>query len=335
MHFSHLIKTVVVLALGIAALLPTACKRHTIIPDDELALIFHDAFLVNAYTKREAKRDSLKVYEPIFARYGYTTADVQYTIGNFSKRKSARLGDVVEQAIVLLEREGKYYNREVAILDTVDRVAERTMTRRVYADSLIRVRSLKDTARLRVAVDVLPGTYRIALDYCVDSLDRNDRLRGQVWLERHDSTRTNVQSTTMWRNRDEHFQRTIRADSTHRRLHVDFVLFNGTPRRPSVTVRDFRIDYTPETAAAVDSLYLRQLNLRIFANEFLFRGKDPAGDMEKGGDESSGMEKDGGSGTKKSGDSGAKKGGGSGTGAAPDAGTAPKPAGSETSSSEQ
>lgn len=287
MRLTHLIKTVVVLSLGIAALLPTACKRHTIIPDDELALIFHDAFLVNAYTNREAKRDSLKLYEPIFARYGYTTADVQYTIGNFSKRKSARLGDVVEQAIVLLEREGKYYNREVAILDTVDRVAERTMTRRVYADSLVRVRSLKDTVRLRVVVDAAPGTYDISLRYRVDSLDRNDRLRGQVWLERHDSTRTNVQTATMWRNRDEQFKRTVRTDSTHRRLHVDFVLFDGVPRQPSVTVRDFRIDYTPETAAAVDSLYIKQLNLRIFADEFLLNGKGTTAGAEKG--EGSGM----------------------------------------------
>ena len=99
------------LFIALFALSTGACKRHTIIPDDELALIFHDAFLVNAYVKREAKLDSLKVYEPIFARYGYTMADVQYTIGNFSKRKSARLGDVVEQAIVLLEREGKYYDQ--------------------------------------------------------------------------------------------------------------------------------------------------------------------------------------------------------------------------------
>ena len=74
-----------------------ACARHTIIPDDELAQIFHDAFLTNAYIGSQNVRiDSLNIYEPIFARYGYTTEDVQYTIGNFSKRKSARLGDVVE-----------------------------------------------------------------------------------------------------------------------------------------------------------------------------------------------------------------------------------------------
>ncbi len=258
-------KIIVIALLMLAA---AGCKRHTIIPDDELARIFHDAFLVNAYVDHEAKRDSLNVYEPIFERYGYTTADVQYTIGNFSKRKSARLGDVVEQAIVLLEAEGKYYDREVAILDTIDRVAERTQTRRVYSDSLIRVRSLRDTARLRIAVDVRPGSYVVEMNYRVDSLDRNSRLQNKLWLEKRDSSRSSVVSATMWRNSDEHFKRSFKADSTHRRLHVDLGCFDGTPRQPSITITDLRIDYTPETSAAVDALYDEQLNVRIFAEEF-------------------------------------------------------------------
>ena len=96
----------------LCGLLLGGCARHRIIPDDELALIFHDAFLTNAYLNTENVRpDSLRLYEPIFAHYGYTTEDVHYTIGNFSKRKSARLGDVVEEAIDLLEAEGKIYNR--------------------------------------------------------------------------------------------------------------------------------------------------------------------------------------------------------------------------------
>ncbi|MFR7964197.1 MAG: hypothetical protein ACLU5I_00090 [Alistipes finegoldii] len=167
-----------------------ACARHKIIPDRKLAQIFHDAFLANAYIGSEqVDIDSLNIYEPIFAGYGYTTEDVYYTIGNFSKRKSARLGDVVELAIEMLEAEGKYYNREVAILDTIDNVACRSFTRTVYADSLIRVGSLRDTARLRFSVDVRPGEYNLSLKYLVDSLDRNEKgLRGVVWLERRDST---------------------------------------------------------------------------------------------------------------------------------------------------
>ena len=41
------------------------------------------------------------------------------------------------------------------------------------------------------------------------------------------------------------------------------------PLRPSVTVTGLEIDYIPSTSVAVDSLYQQQLDLRIFADEFL------------------------------------------------------------------
>ena len=256
---------------GLLALGALSCARHTIIPDSELALIFRDAFLANAYISNENIRtDSLRIYEPIFARYGYTTEDVYYTIGNFSKRKSARLGDVVEMAIEKLETEGKFYDREVAVLDTIDNVARRTFTRTVYADSLIRVGALRDTARLRIAVDVQPGEYELRLKYLVDSLDRNEKgLRGVVWLENRDGGRSSVYSTTLRRNRTENFTRRFTVDTTHRRLHLDFLDFREKPLRPSVTVTGLEIDYIPSTSVAVDSLYQQQLDLRIFADEFL------------------------------------------------------------------
>ena len=138
----------------------------------------------------------------------------------------------------MLEREGKFYNREVAVLDTIDNVARRTFTRAVLADSLIRVRSLADTARLSFSLDVEPGDYQLSLRYLVDSLDRNDKgLKGSVWLERRDSTRTGVYTTTLRRNREETFSRRFTVDSSHRRLRIDFLNFTGKPQRPSVTVR--------------------------------------------------------------------------------------------------
>ena len=254
-----------------------ACTRHKIIPDEKLAQIFHDAFLTNAYIGDERVNiDSLNIYEPIFARYGYTTRDVYYTIGNFSKRKSARLGDIVERAIEMLEREGKFYNREVAVLDTIDNVARRTFTRAVLADSLIRVRSLADTARLSFSLDVEPGDYQLSLRYLVDSLDRNQRgLKGSVWLERRDSSRTNVYTTTLRRNREETFSRRFTTDTTHRCLRIDFLNFTGKPQRPSVTVTDLKVEFTPPTRTAVEKLYEQQLGIRIFADEF-FRAALPA-----------------------------------------------------------
>lgn len=257
-------------------LLLSACARHKIIPDDTLAQIFHDAFLTNAYIGSEGvKTDSLRIYEPIFARYGYTTDDVHYTIGNFSKRKSARLGDVVEEAIRMLEEEGLRYEHEVAVLDTIDNVARRTFTRTVLADSLVRVRSLRDTARLHIRLDsLLPGEYNLTVNYLVDSLDRNPGLRGSAWLIRTDGSRTSSYTFTMRRNKEERFTRRYTADSTTRELHLNLFLPREGAKRPSVTLRDLEIRYTPPTRQAVESLYLRQLDIRIFADEF-FRAAHP------------------------------------------------------------
>lgn len=264
------------LALLLLGLMAGACVRHKIISDEELAHIFHDAFLTNAYVSTERlSLDSLNIYEPIFARYGYTTEDVQYTIGNFSKRKSARLGDVVEEAIRMLEEEGLRYEHEVAVLDTIDNVARRTFTRTVLADSLVRVRSLRDTARLHIRLDsLLPGEYNLTVNYLVDSLDRNPGLRGSAWLIRTDGSRTSSYTFTMRRNKEERFTRRYTADSTTRELHLNLFLPREGAKRPSVTLRDLEIRYTPPTRQAVESLYLRQLDIRIFADEF-FRAAHP------------------------------------------------------------
>lgn len=258
------------LLVAAVVLLAGGCARHKIISDEELACIFRDAFLTNAYIgNQNLKTDSLRLYEPIFARYGYTTEDVYYTIGNFSKRKSARLGDVVEQAIDMLEREGKIYSREVAILDTVDHVASRTFTRTVLSDSLIRVRSLRDTARLDFTLAVEPGDYRVSFRYRVDSLDRNEQgLKGSVWLERENGSKVKNYSSTLYRNHTNSFTRHFTADQSHRTLRLKLLDFYGKPARPSLTVTDLKVEHTPVTETAVRRLYEEQLNIRIFADEF-------------------------------------------------------------------
>ena len=143
--------------------------------------------------------------------------------------------------------------------------------------SPIRVsRSLRDTARLSFVVDVEPGEYRLTMKYLVDSLDRNDRvLRSRMWIERHDSTQAYPYTLTLRRHREESFTRTFRVDTSHRRLHLHLLTFTDrSPKRPSVTVSDLRLTHTPETRTAVGSLYIKQLDVRIFADEF-FRAALP------------------------------------------------------------
>ena len=268
----RIFRIVAPLLLAILLLGGVGCKHHSIIPDDELALIFHDAFLANSYlNKTNAKRDSLLVYEPIFERYGYTTEDVRYTIGNFSKRKSARLGDVVEQAITLLESEGMLLNKAVAALDTVNNVAVRHSRRTIFNDSLIRVTRLKDTADLRITLDsIRPGTYTISSRYEIDSLDENRSLRLQFWMERDDSTRLGLYTLQMRREVEADIDRTLTADSTIRRLVLNFWNpLRGQQKRPSITLRDLKVEFRLPVDEARDSLYEQQLNIRIFAHDFL------------------------------------------------------------------
>ncbi len=252
-----------------AFLLPTACHKRTVIPDRELAAIFRDAFLTNAYINEHSLRtDSAKLYEPLFARYGYTTEDVQYTIGNFSKRKSARLSDVVEAAIAMLEEEGKYYDREVAILDTVRQAALRKTARTLYADSAVHIGSLRDTARLTLRFDAEPGEYAVTFGYLVDSLDRNAGLQSRMWLVQSDGRRVAPQYVALRRNRREQVRRTFRVDTAARALRVHLLTFTEKAQQPSVTFYDVKIVRTLPEEEAIRALYEQQLDIRIFADEF-------------------------------------------------------------------
>lgn len=281
----HTLRTLTAL---LAAVVCIACAKYKIIPDKTLASIFHDAFLTNAYLEnRRFSLDSLDIYQPVFAKYGYTTEDVQYTIGNFSKRKSARLGDVVEEAIKRLEEEGKYYEREVAVLDTIDNIARRRYTRVVYTDSLIRVAGLKDTARLIIELDdIRKGDYRIAFEYKVDSLDNNVSRRMSAEFVRADSSRFGRQQQTLYkRTSTDKVSRTLTSDTSARRLRINLMEFTRPKQSESdknrnkskkntvrdhtgITVTGLTVTYIPDTAIAVDSLFESQLPLRIFFEDF-------------------------------------------------------------------
>lgn len=262
-------RKIVTILLAAAALV--ACHKPKIISDKELASIFHDAFLANAYAGDSRLRlDSLDIYEPIFARYGYTTEDVQVTIGNFSKRKSARLGDVVEVAIARLEAEGTYLNRETAILDTIDARARRAFSRTLYRDTLVTVYSLRDTVKMRFTVDSLrKGEYEVSFEYNVDSLDKNTGQRVVMRFEREDGVTFPMFNNTLRRRIDERVSRTLRNEGDYDRLQVSLAEFvkGNKVGRPHMTFRNVTVRFIPDAADVVDSLYLETINLGVFNHE--------------------------------------------------------------------
>jgi hypothetical protein len=236
-----------------------ACSGPRIIPDEELAEIFRDAYLTNSYIQlhRPANLDSLNMYEPIFAKYGYTTQDVQFTIGNFAKRKNARMTDVVDRTIEMLGSSSKSYKRRAAIFDSIAGIARERYAKVVYTDTLIKVRRVADTARLRIQIPVRElGTYDVSYYYLLDTADRNSDLRVSHYLENDKGVRSSVISRRLTGPEQEHVTASFTALPTHRKLILNLNGYAGKEdiTRPYLTVDSLVVTrYLPDRMA-LDSM---------------------------------------------------------------------------------
>ncbi|MFR9602591.1 MAG: DUF4296 domain-containing protein [Rikenellaceae bacterium] len=270
-------KRLIYTCLTAVVLLFGGCSSHKIIPDNELALIFHDAFLANSIvTMKGMKMDSINIYEPIFESYGYTTEDVQYTIGNFSRRKSARLGDVVERAIRILELEGGVYDAQVAVLDTIRSVSQRMSRREVISIDEIFVESMRDTSKLWLRLrDVEMGNYQISFDYLIDSLDENTgNYRNAFWFEGVDEMGSDMGQaersvTYLQRGGVKSFKKNLEIDIEYDDMVMHVVDIMDKKGEPHFKIRDLKIEYTPMAEVAEELLFEKLVNINIFSDELL------------------------------------------------------------------
>lgn len=260
------------------ALLMMACNKPKEVPDKILGSIFHDAMLVNAYLtyNPEFKIDSLNIYEPIFARYGYTTEDVHYTINNFSRRKSIRLSDVAEYMITLLDEESKSLRERVARQDTIDNVAYRRFKRVLYSDKDVVVDRDADSSHLRITVPVLePGYYIVKGSYTLDSLDREPSRRMRIYFEREDESEQELLNGTLQRRKEAIFDQEYTVglnDSVTTSLVVDLFHYSREPKRrkmPRMVIHNIEISHTPHTEQGVDMLFNEQSYMRIFSDSLI------------------------------------------------------------------
>ncbi len=268
--------TLTILLLSVVALM-TACNRPKEIPDKTLGQIFRDAVLVNAYLTINSSTDldSLRVYEPIFARYGYTAEDVQYTVHNFSRRKSAHLSDVAEYMILLLDREANALNLQVAKLDTIENVARRRYKKSLLEETDVNVDSKKDSTLLRYVVEpIYLGTYNIDASYTLDSLDKAAGRRYRVYFERQDSSMRSIASGIVQRRKESTFSHKYdveEKDSDFVRLVVEMSYFADRKQKKDtrMVLHNLKITYTPPTEECVELLFDEQSGLRIFSDSLI------------------------------------------------------------------
>ncbi|MFR9620053.1 MAG: hypothetical protein SNH63_02395 [Rikenellaceae bacterium] len=296
--------------LGLCAvtcmLCAAGCAKRKSLSDKELAQVFHDAFLTNAYVSSEGfNLDSLRLYEPIFQKYGYTTADVQYTIGSFSTRKSARLGDVVERAIAMLESEGLSLDRQVAVLDTIDNIAKRRSSVTLIDEPLIEMREWSDTTKIQfVLTDLTPGQYAINFDYRIDSLSNVEGYSFKTWLESlnndYEYNRTNNSSAQLSTAAAAQMVRSINVQARHKRMIIELAMpqrfeieeeeseskkasnqkkttakkqserRKDGEERPSITIKNFTVRQVPSVETARTINFERMVPIRVFNDTFYY-----------------------------------------------------------------
>ena len=261
--------------LSMVALAATfvGCSGPKTIPDDKLVMIFHDAYIANAYMGEcKIYEDSLYVYEPIFNRYGYTMTDLQHTLMTFTERKSAMLSDIMSDVYRKLDEEARIEEAKIVVLDTIENIATRAYTRTIYADSLIRVKRMRDTTKLRVTIDdLVPGDYTVSFDYLIDTLDENRNSRVEAYVLRSDSTEVMRHTLMLSRYRESKYSRKFTVDTSHRQLYINMYYHphNEESKLPDITIRNFKIVRVLPKEVAVDSLYFHQLNLQIINHRMM------------------------------------------------------------------
>ena len=274
-------KRVVYILLTLLCVL--GCARRKEIDDKTLAQIFRDAYLTNAYLGiNYINIDSIQIYEPILEQYGFTPEDLRYTIGNFSRRKSAQLGRVLKEAEKEIAEYAVDYEKRVVVLDTIKDVAIRSFKRMVYQDSLIEVKKRADTSKLKLTIEPLqPGTYSVRYKYTYNKKEEPKRkkskkrpedeltLRGALYIETFGGSHRNNYSYNL--RKEESIRRTLIADTSAHKLVLTFAKPSDARhkiRNIDLKVEDIEILYTPSEEMAIDSLFMKYVDIKIFDNVF-------------------------------------------------------------------
>lgn len=246
----HVVKIFLVVAV---ALLGGGCGNTTIIPDDELTYITQEMFLVNAYAaKQKINTDSLDIYTPILTRYGYSQEDFFNTLANFTQRKSARFGDIIEAAISSLEWHANDYENKVRDLNYIDSLAQAMCKKEVYFAERVRVTRMKDTARLEINIPIVDkGEYHLKYNYHIDTLDKNSLIQNVVLVVDDYGKPTYNTRNHLTRHTPKDFFMKVMPKPGSSELRLKLADYTRKEERPYITIDSVSVVYFPPIEEAL------------------------------------------------------------------------------------
>ncbi len=260
-----------VIAAAVALFMVVGCGGAKTIPDDELGDIFRDIYMVNAYTAQAPTivYDSVDIYLPVLQKYGYDTDDFLYTLAGFSKRKSAKLSTVVDNAIAKLTKSADSLARRVAILDRIDSIAYAMSKSVVYRDSLITIRGKADSAAMKLKLPASEGRYGITYYYTLDTLDQNRSLNNRHHIR--DSIGRSISNNSVRLRPSDRtlYSSTLESPAGADSLELTFGNYPYDPKRMHLTIDSLVIEYFPTRDEALERLFRSNIDFTVRVN-----GKD-------------------------------------------------------------
>lgn len=266
---NKIIRTLLLLGVGLTTF---ACKGYKQIPEETLSEIFTDMYELNAYLDRHplfGPRDSMDLYGPLLASYGYTTEDFTRTLTEATRRKSFRLSDIIETSIAQMEAEREAVDRELRIIERIDSAALEYSMRVLWRDSLITIRSMADSMRFVVPVDEQDGRIGIDYYYTLDSLDRNDNLQNRHALLTAEGVSRGSAVQRLRKGKRMSYTTTLPCSENVVELEITFGNYPEHPKRMHLTIDSLVVTYQPPLQKAYEELsYTYRYRLMIDGREY-------------------------------------------------------------------
>ena len=138
------------LALSLAWLCLSGCNRKDkVIPRAVMADIYADLFVADQWLREQGpafqEADTMRFYEPVFRKYGYTTLDFRNS-ANYYLKDPRRFARILQQASSQLEDHAKYLEQLSTDIASVQQEIRRLMRSATIPASFY------DTSFFRMAV---------------------------------------------------------------------------------------------------------------------------------------------------------------------------------------
>ncbi|MEG1635301.1 MAG: hypothetical protein RR388_06710, partial [Rikenellaceae bacterium] len=147
-------------------------------PESILKKIFIESAFVDSYARLKiasSQKDTLSIFESIFTNYGYTAADLKYTIETHSRRKSNVIVVLIEEAVADLENVRTIAQFRNDLNKTWQEKAKEYSKEILYqCNDTLKYRSLDSLKKFKIRIPLNRiGEYEFSYRYYIDSTDLN------------------------------------------------------------------------------------------------------------------------------------------------------------------